>query len=91
MITAEIITLDKGPIDCIFIVMDYQETDMRQIMAEYEQLSFTEDHITIIMYNLLCSLRYLHSANIIHRDIKPSNILIDYSCRATLCDFGLAR
>lgn len=43
------------------------------------------------MYNILCSLHYLHSANIMHRDIKPTNILIDYNCRAKLCDFGLAR
>lgn len=78
-------------IEYIFIVMDYEETDLRQIIAEYDILSFTADHITIIMYNLLCSLHYLHSANIMHRDIKPANILIDYNCRAKLCDFGLAR
>lgn len=71
--------------------MDYEETDLRQILTEYDCLSFTEEHIIIIMYNLLCSLHYLHSANIMHRDIKPANVLIDYNCRAKLCDFGLAR
>ena len=43
------------------------------------------------MYNLLCSLKYLHTANIMHRDIKPSNILIDHVCGTKICDFGLAR
>lgn len=43
------------------------------------------------MYNLLCSLNFVHTANIMHRDIKPGNILIDYECRARICDFGLAR
>ena len=44
-----------------------------------------------ILYNLLCSLKFLHSANVIHRDIKPGNILIDNYCSIKICDFGLAR
>ena len=49
------------------------------------------DHVKAIMYNLLSSLVYLHSANIIHRDIKPQNILVDSNCQVMLCDFGLSR
>ena len=44
-----------------------------------------------ILYNLLCGIKFLHSANIMHRDIKPANILIDSNCRVKLCDFGLSR
>lgn len=44
-----------------------------------------------ITYQLVCALKYLHSAELIHRDIKPSNILIDESCHVKLCDFGLCR
>ena len=40
---------------------------------------------------LLCALKYIHSANVIHRDIKPSNILLNANCDLKLCDFGLAR
>jgi serine/threonine protein kinase len=43
------------------------------------------------MYNLLCGIKYLHSANIIHRDLKPANILIDVDCQIWIADFGLAR
>lgn len=43
------------------------------------------------MYNLLCSLHFLHSSNIVHRDIKPSNILVDSECQIMLCDYGLSR
>ena len=81
----------EDPIEYLFIVMDYEETDLSKIIKDCDNMSFTEEHIIIIMYNLLCSLNYLHSANIMHRDIKPANILIDYCCRVKLCDFGLSR
>ena len=81
----------EDSLEYIFIVMDHEESDLRQLLSDYESLNFSEEHIKIIMYNILCSLHYLHSANIMHRDIKPANILIDYNCRAKLCDFGLAR
>lgn len=43
------------------------------------------------MYNLICALKYMHSARILHRDIKPANILINEDCGVKVCDFGLAR
>jgi serine/threonine protein kinase len=49
------------------------------------------EHAKIIVYNLLCAVNYLHSANVIHRDLKPGNILLTDSNLFFLCDFGLAR
>ena len=43
------------------------------------------------MFNLLCGLKYIHSANVMHRDIKPANLLILQDCTVKICDFGLAR
>ena len=82
---------NDDPVDYIFIVMEYEQSDLRKILVEHDKLNFSEDHVIFIMYNLLCSLHYLHSANIMHRDIKPANILLDYNCGTKLCDFGLAR
>ena len=42
-------------------------------------------------YQLLCGLKYLHSAHILHRDLKPSNILVNANCDLRICDFGLSR
>ena len=43
------------------------------------------------MYNLLCAVKYLHTANVIHRDLKPANVLVNEDCSVKICDFGLAR
>lgn len=43
------------------------------------------------MYNILCSLNFLETANVIHRDLKPGNILITDKCGIQICDFGFAR
>jgi len=75
----------------IFLVLEYMETDLKKIFASVGELNFSENHMLIILYNLLCALNFMHSANVMHRDIKPANILIDANCGVKICDFGLAR
>ena len=60
-------------------------------MKYQSQVDFDEDHIKYILYNLLCSMKFIHSADIMHRDIKPGNILINADCQIKICDFGLSR
>ena len=68
--------------------MQLGEMNLRQLLTDVE---LSEDHVITILYNQLCALNYLHSANIIYRDVKPSNFLIDSNCHVRLCDFGLSR
>lgn len=71
--------------------MDYVESNLNTIIDSADELNLSEEHVVTIMYNLLCSINFLHKSNIIHRDIKPANILIDSKCVPVICDFGLAR
>ena len=45
----------------------------------------------MVVYNLICAVKYLHSSNVLHRDLKPANILVNEDCSVKICDFGLAR
>mmetsp|Transcript_32584 Transcript_32584/g.56459 ORF Transcript_32584/g.56459 Transcript_32584/m.56459 type:complete len:360 (-) Transcript_32584:2385-3464(-) len=73
----------------LYLVTPLMQSDLHKILKSDQPL--TEEHAKYFLYQLLCALKYLHSANIVHRDIKPSNILINTDCSIKLCDFGLSR
>lgn len=75
----------------IFLVMEHIEFDLRTVLASQSIEIFGEQHVITILYNILCCMNFVHTANIIHRDIKPANILVSSSCAVKICDFGLAR
>ena len=85
------IIIPEGELDHLFIVMPLGEMDLRTFLESKSTEAMKDEHVIVIIYNILCSLSLLHSMDIIHRDIKPSNILIDSSCMTTICDFGLSR
>ena len=64
----------------IFIVMESFGTDLKKLIELSPKSNLNETHLKIILYNTLCALKFLHSANIVHRDVKPSNILINEKC-----------
>ena len=80
---------EKAP--CLFIVMEHVESDLKKVLNKSGSIDFTEDHVLTILYNALCALNFMHTANLMHRDIKPANILVDNDCQIKLCDFGLSR
>lgn len=72
----------------IFLVMPLVERDLNQMLSETD---LGLSHVKVILYNILCSVNYLHTSNIVHRDLKPANILVNSYCQSRICDFGLAR
>ena len=83
--------LEPDKLNNIFVVMESSDHDLKDLIKTGSSSGLQEAHIKVIMYNSLCSLKFLHSCNIIHRDIKPANILVNHNCQIMICDFGLAR
>ncbi|EFA78543.1 protein kinase 3 [Heterostelium album PN500] len=52
---------------------------------------FPEELAKFYIAEVITSLDYLHSNNIIYRDIKPENILLDADGHIKLTDFGLSK
>lgn len=75
--------------DSLYVVLELAESDLKKVIKSAIHLQIK--HISTVVYNLLCAVKYLHSANVIHRDLKPANVLVNEDCSVKICDFGLAR
>lgn len=80
---------DKETFNKIYLVLNLSESDLKKVIKSAINLEMK--HISIVVYNLLCGIKYLHSANIVHRDLKPANVLINEDCSVQIADFGLSR
>ncbi|KAJ5940633.1 hypothetical protein N7516_000801 [Penicillium verrucosum] len=86
----EIILEDK----CIFMVFEYTEHDLLQIIHHHTQPqrhAIPATMVRSIMFQLLNGLLYLHTNWVLHRDLKPANILVTSSGAIRIGDLGLAR
>ncbi|KAG7332387.1 hypothetical protein KOW79_004221 [Hemibagrus wyckioides] len=73
----------------IYIVQELMETDLARIL---EQGPLPAAHATLLFYQLLRGLKFIHSANVLHRDLKPANIFVNTEqMLLKIGDFGLAR
>ena len=72
----------------IYLVFEFMETDLHAVIRHS---LLKEVHKQYVIYQLLYSLAYMHSGDLLHRDIKPSNLLLNSDCLLKVADFGLAR
>lgn len=87
LIDVELIT--EKPYDGLYCYQELIDYDLAKVIHSSVQL--TEFHIKYFTYQILCGLKYIHSADVIHRDLKPGNILCTLNGCLKICDFGLAR
>lgn len=80
---------DLQTFDTLYVVLELAESDLKKVIKSAIHLQLK--HIQLVVYNIFCAVRYLHSANVLHRDLKPANILVNEDCSVKICDFGLAR
>ncbi|KAI0465176.1 hypothetical protein LJB42_000400 [Komagataella kurtzmanii] len=72
----------------LWIVMEYLDGGSCNDLLEAGP--FDETEISVICYNLLQGLAYLHKSGKIHRDIKAANIMIGRLGQVKIGDFGVA-
>ncbi|KAK8037775.1 hypothetical protein PG991_001121 [Apiospora marii] len=86
----EIILEDK----CIFMVFEYAEHDLLQIIHHHTQnprCPIPATMVKSIMFQLLNGCQYLHANWVLHRDLKPANIMVTSAGQVKIGDLGLAR
>jgi serine/threonine protein kinase len=81
--------VDRHNFDSVYLYIELLEADLHAIIRSRQPL--TDAHYQSFIYQVLCGLKYIHSANVLHRDLKPGNLLVNADCELKICDFGLAR
>ena len=75
--------------DTIFLIFECLPSDLKKIIKSNIHLTILD--VKVLVYHILCGLKYIHSCAVLHRDLKPGNILLDDNYQIKICDFGLAR
>lgn len=81
--------VNEEPYSGLYCYQELVDYDLARVI--HSNVLFSEFHIKHFLYQILCGLKYIHSADVIHRDLKPGNILCSITGEVKICDFGLAR
>ena len=79
---------------CIFMVFEYAEHDLLQIIHHHTQpprQPIPASTIKSVLFQILNGLLYLHTNWVLHRDLKPANIMVTSKGEVRIGDLGLAR
>ncbi|KNZ73974.1 Mitogen-activated protein kinase SLT2/MPK1 [Termitomyces sp. J132] len=89
----DIVFQPSGNFDEVYLYEELMEADLHAIASIKirSRQPLTDAHFQSFLYQTLCGLKYIHSANVLHRDLKPGNLLVNADCDLKICDFGLAR
>lgn len=74
-----------------YLVTELMDAELTEVMGMEYQENFNHDHLSFLLYQMLCGIHDLHSIGVIHRDLKPANIVVNHDCTLKIIDFGLAR
>lgn len=72
----------------LYIGMELMETDLNQVLLSQ---ALDADQIKYVVYQILCALKFVHSAGIIHRDLKAGNLATNSELDIKVIDFGLVQ
>lgn len=78
----------------IFIIFDYAEHDLLQIIHYHthpDRKAIPESIIKSVLWQILNGVSYLHQNWVLHRDLKPANIMLSSDGVVKIGDLGLAR
>ncbi|KAJ3132725.1 Serine/threonine-protein kinase 4 [Physocladia obscura] len=74
----------------LWIVMEYCGAGSVSDVMEANDMTLSEDQISVVCRYVLSGLSYMHSLRKIHRDVKAGNILLNADCEAKLADFSVS-
>jgi len=78
----------------IYLVTEYS-VSLDKVIAlsssAHPPWTLTDDDIRSYSFQMLCGLKFLHSADVLHRDLKPSCVMVDACKRIRIREIGVAR
>jgi len=74
--------------NCYILLELCHNQSMNELLKRRKRL--TEPEVKYFISQLLESIKYLHSINVIHRDLKIGNLFLDKNLKLKVGDFGLA-